>query len=208
MDRCRRILSVIFTTLLLGSFFSEIAPTAAVEIRCFTETDTCVGGRFLAYWQEHGGLARNGYPISDELTETLEDGNEYTVQYFERVRLEYHPENAPPDDVLLGQLGRYVHPADPPARPIEGSSGIGRYFRETGHNVRGGFFRYWLNNGGLVQFGYPLSEASEETLEDGQVYLVQYFERARMEYHPENAGTPYAVLLGQLGRGVYAARGR
>jgi hypothetical protein len=29
--------------------------------------------------------------------------------------------------------------------------------------------------------------------------MVQYFERARFELHPENAGTQYEVLLGQLG---------
>jgi hypothetical protein len=28
---------------------------------------------------------------------------------------------------------------------------------------------------------------------------VQYFERAVFEYHPENAGTPYTVLLRLLG---------
>jgi hypothetical protein len=28
------------------------------------------------------------------------------ARYFERTRLEYHPENRPPYDVLLGQLGR------------------------------------------------------------------------------------------------------
>jgi hypothetical protein len=28
------------------------------------------------------------------------------VQYFERARFEYHPENAAPYDVLLGQFGR------------------------------------------------------------------------------------------------------
>jgi hypothetical protein len=33
---------------------------------------------------------------------------------------------------------------------------------------------------------------------------VQYFERARLEYHPGNAGTPYAVLLGQFGRQILA----
>jgi hypothetical protein len=38
----------------------------------------------------------------------LEDGNVYTVQYFERARFEYHPENAPPYDVLLGQFGRQI----------------------------------------------------------------------------------------------------
>jgi hypothetical protein len=30
-------------------------------------------------------------------------------------------------------------------------------------------------------------------------YLVQYFERNRFEYHPENAGNKYEVLLGLLG---------
>jgi hypothetical protein len=35
---------------------------------------------------------------------------------------------------------------------------------------------------------------------DGKPYLTQHFERARFEHHPENAGTPYEVLLGLLGR--------
>jgi hypothetical protein len=30
------------------------------------------------------------------------------VQYFERARFEYHPENQPPYDVLLGLLGRQL----------------------------------------------------------------------------------------------------
>lgn len=36
------------------------------------------------------------------------DGKPYTVQYFERAVFEYHPENPPPYDVLLAQLGTYV----------------------------------------------------------------------------------------------------
>jgi hypothetical protein len=35
----------------------------------------------------------------------LSDGQEYTVQWFERARFEHHPENDPPYDVLLGLLG-------------------------------------------------------------------------------------------------------
>jgi hypothetical protein len=50
-------------------------------------------------------------------------------------------------------------------------------------------------------FGYPISE---EFFEGGSV--VQYFERARFEWHPENEGTPYVVLLGQLGREQYQRR--
>jgi hypothetical protein len=36
---------------------------------------------------------------------------------------------------------------------------------------------------------------------------IQYFERARFEYHPENTGTPYDVLLGLLGSDTIRARG-
>jgi hypothetical protein len=39
---------------------------------------------------------------------------------------------------------------------------------------------------------------------EGREYIVQYFERRRMEYHPENAGTSFEILLGLLGRDVLA----
>ncbi|MGN6812147.1 MAG: hypothetical protein ACTHMP_14860, partial [Thermomicrobiales bacterium] len=171
--------------------------------------------RFLDYWQNHGGLAINGYPISDEHVETLEGDHAYTVQYFERVRMEYHPENQPPYDVLLGQFGRRVlstayagdyreyQKAVAPAAPIPGQA----YFSVTGHNVDSRFFDYWQQHGGLAQFGYPITEQRSDWLEDGpqhgQQYVTQYFERARFEYHPENQ-PPYDVLLGQFGRQIMA----
>ena len=64
----------------------------------------------------------------------------------------------------------------------------------TGHDVAGRFQTFYDQSGGLPVFGYALS---------GPVYennvFVQYFERQRFEYHPENAGTPYEVQLGRLG---------
>jgi hypothetical protein len=47
-----------------------------------------------------------------------------------------------------------------------------------------------------------------ERLEDGNTYLVQYFERARFEYHPESADPHYQVLLGQFGRRICGERCR
>ncbi|HMA34835.1 MAG TPA: hypothetical protein VKY74_10190 [Chloroflexia bacterium] len=74
----------------------------------FKETGHVVGGRFLQYWQQHGGLAQQGFPISDEFTEVSPlNGQSYTVQYFERAVFEKHPENQPPFDVLLSQLGTF-----------------------------------------------------------------------------------------------------
>ncbi len=183
----------------LHPFMKATVTVAAVAgSRTFAETGQTLQGRFLTYWDAHGGLALNGYPLSGEMMATLEDSHPYLVQYFERTRLEYHPENAAPNDVLLGQFGRQIHPADPPVAARAGAT----FFAQTGHNVEGGFLAYWQAQGGLAQFGYPLSEVFSERLGDGQSYPVQYFERARFEYHPENAA-PYDILLGQFGRQIY-----
>ncbi len=175
------------------------APRAAPP--CFPETGHCLGERFYDAWHAGGGLPLNGYPIGPEMVETLEDGRQYTVQYFERTRLEHHPENRPPHDIQLGQFGRRIHPADPPAAPLASAT----YVPETGHNLGGRFRDYWQQHGGLARFGFPISEEFEERLEDGRVYRVQYFERARFEHHPENE-PPYDVLLGQFGRRILAGR--
>ena len=80
--------------------------------RLFPETGHWVGGRFLDYWQRNGGLAQQGYPVSEEFTEVSDlNGKAYTVQYFERAVFEYHPENQPPNDVLLSQLGTFSYRA-------------------------------------------------------------------------------------------------
>ncbi|MEO7909225.1 MAG: VanW family protein, partial [Roseiflexaceae bacterium] len=50
-------------------------------------------------------------------------------------------------------------------------------------------------------------EFSEISAINGRPYIVQYFERARFEYHPEHARTPYQVLLGQLGDEYARAHG-
>lgn len=74
----------------------------------FNETGHRAGGKFLEYWKAHGGLAQQGFPISDEFTEVSDlDGKSYNVQYFERAVFEMHPENKPPYDVLLSQLGTF-----------------------------------------------------------------------------------------------------
>ena len=73
------------------------------------------------------------------------------------------------------------------------------WFPETRHTLSGKLLEYWWRYGGLAQFGYPLSEPFEETSRaDGKRYTVQYFERARMELHPEKPA-PYEVELGLLG---------
>ncbi len=86
----------------------EAGPLLQGGCQAFPETKQAVCGQFLTYWQEHGGLAQQGYPISGEFREQSDlNGQVYTVQYFERAVFEYHPENPPPNDVLLSQLGTF-----------------------------------------------------------------------------------------------------
>ncbi len=185
---------------------NPIAPATSTTDRIyFPETGHTLGGAFLKYWQEYGGLPVYGYPITEEFIEkSPTDGKPYAVQYFERNRFEYHPENPAPNNVQLGLLGVQVAGSrtfPPAADPPIGLNTI--YFPQVGHSLSDSFLAYWQENGALRQFGYPISEpVLENSAIDGKTYSVQYFERARFELHPENSGTQYEVLLGLLGLNV------
>jgi hypothetical protein len=171
--------------------------------RIFPETGKSVRGIFFDYWNTHGGLPQQGFPISELLSEISDlNGKSYTVQYFERAIFEYHPENQPPYDILLSQLGtfryREKYPNGAPGQQANSTAGS-VLFNQTGHRVGGKFLDYWNTHGGLAQQGFPISEEFNEVSPlDGKTYHVQYFERAVFEAHPENQ-LPYDVLLSQLG---------
>src|SRR5438477_9672033 len=83
--------------LLVLSALPSFPSVAQGNSRTFPETGKMVSGKFLTYWDAHGGLAQQGYPISNEMSEKSDiDGKTYTVQYFERAVFESHPENQPP----------------------------------------------------------------------------------------------------------------
>ncbi len=175
---------------------------------CFAESQYCLRGAFAQYWQAHGGVDSLGFPITPEITETQTSAGgpiDRVVQYTQRARLELHPEfKGTPYEVLLGLLGNSL--AEPrltegPFQPKPASAAPGtRWFEATRHNLAPPFLDYWTGNGGLDLFGYPRSEQFlEQNHADGKLYTVQYFERNRIEYHPENQGTKYEFQLGLLG---------
>ncbi len=163
----------------------------------FPETGHYLSHGMLRYWQNFGGLAVFGYPISEEFVE-----NGVVVQYFQRARFEWHPGAWPSHyDILLGRLGSELTAGrmnETPFRSIQASSDANcTYFAATGHRLCFGFRDYWTSHGGLAIFGYPISE---EFVENGVV--VQYFERQRLEYHPNNP-PGWQVLGGLLGQQRY-----
>ncbi|HUS16270.1 MAG TPA: N-acetylmuramoyl-L-alanine amidase, partial [Chloroflexia bacterium] len=139
------------------------------------------------------------------------DRKTYTVQYFERARFEEHPELAADFLVSLGLLGRTIAVNRTTDESFAGHatrpSGAGAWFPETGHLLAPEILPYWQAHGGLPVYGYPISDAfTEASPTDGKPYLVQYFERNRLEYHPE-LPEAYRVSLGLLGVQVLQDRG-
>jgi N-acetyl-anhydromuramyl-L-alanine amidase AmpD len=72
-----------------------------------------------------------------------------------------------------------------------------RYFHETRHTVCGRFRAFWesYDERAVLTFGYPLSEA----FRDAEGVLIQYFERARLEWRPGSGQNRWDILLGRVG---------
>ncbi|NCC34234.1 MAG: hypothetical protein EOM24_19820, partial [Chloroflexia bacterium] len=151
------------------------------------------GATFAEAYERAGGLRILGLPLTGPV---WVNGRE--IQWFERARLEHWPEHAgTPFEVQLGLLGvEFTQGRTFARQQFFVSRPDLRYFPETGHGVGGRFLRFWEENGDLIAFGLPISEEFDEVMPDGLAYRVQYFERVRMEYHPQYAGSPYEVQLG------------
>lgn len=101
----------------LAAKYTDEAPDSARETvpgggsKTFPETGKTVTGLFLSYWNTHGGLEQQGFPVTEAYNEVNDaDGQTYITQYFERARFEYHPESSDPKfKVLLGLVGREIY---------------------------------------------------------------------------------------------------
>ncbi|HEX2914594.1 MAG TPA: cellulase family glycosylhydrolase [Chloroflexia bacterium] len=149
--------------------------------RYFDQTGHDLTGSFLAFWLNHYGDKLFGAPISQPLSE-----NGLTVQYFENVRLEYHPElHGQSGEVQVSRLGSAAlqakglfqnQPADLPAGEFAATA-FGQTWTRTDQPVAGGqASRSWL--WGPTGFATAL-EAYKEG--EGGQRLVQYFDKSRME---------------------------
>ncbi len=166
----------------------------------FPETGHRVCDEFLDFFNERGGLEIFGYPLTEAFKDETHGGR--YVQYFQRTRMELYPENSDRYRVQLGLLVEELGYEFPPARPerVPASNGaLHHYFPETEHVVSFAFLDYFRDHGGLDIFGYPRSEFMYE---GGRV--VQYFQRGRMEWHPESS-VGSQMRLANLGE-VYIER--
>lgn len=177
--------------------------------RYFPETRHNALNSFYETWKRTpNALFVLGYPTSEPFIEEsfTEPGVFYRVQYYERGILEEHPENYGTQYYILGRLmGNKLiegREGEAPFQPV-GNPGDGTWDDQTSHTLRNDpapFRTFYQNNGGLATFGRPKSEQFQEKNQaTGETYWVQYFERQRMEWHPNEPDPKYRVLLGLLG---------
>ena len=174
------LLAAVVAVALFGSVPATYSQAPADGCRYFAETDYWVCNEFLEFFNTRGGFEIFGFPLTGAFNDPRLG---LQVQYFQHTRMELHPYNPEPYKVQLGllvdELGYQFPQVDSGQIPSRNSA-LHHYFPETGHVVSYAFLDYFRENGGVDIFGYPRSEFMYE---DG--YIVQYFQRARMEWHPE-----------------------
>src|SRR6266498_5545076 len=85
----------------------------------------------------------------------------------------------------------HAAPGSPGAVPDTRPSYLSQYFPDTQHAAMNSFLTFWKRTpNALFVLGNPISQPfiEESFTNPGEYYRVQYFERAILEEHPENAG--------------------
>lgn len=190
---CLTILIVLATLVELG-----IAKAQSEDARYFPETGHWVSGSFLRFYDSvPDPVLTFGYPITDAFqTDTVPQYPGLLVQYFQKARFEYHPENPIELRVVLSQLGDYLYQVDGQGEAVQIAQTMSacRRIPQDGYPVCYAFLTFFDRYGGVAQFGYPISEIEWH---DGS--MVQYFQRARFEWHA-GSSNGQRVTLTNLGK--------
>ena len=163
------------------------------------ETGHYLTGEFRdKYLATENALLLYGYPITDAFWKA-EEGK--YVQYFQKARFELYPNDKAGQRVRLTPLGKYAlgKSTGAPAELLENSPTC-REFSKTQYQVCYAFLEFFDANGGVEQFGPPISGIVSEN-----EWLVQYFEYARLVWYP-GLGAEQRISVSDLGSQYFYER--
>jgi hypothetical protein len=100
--------------------------------------------------------------------------------------------------VRVGRIGPEVLDQIPSLMSADPTAAIGKHF-----------VRYWQAHGGYAVLGRAITSVFTTVNEDGsgRAYEMQWFENARLEWHPEVRSPVFKVLLGLVGQEWLAEQG-
>jgi hypothetical protein len=171
MVKTGRWLAVIAAFCLLVTSWGVVhAQTSDAEY--FAQTGHYVRGDFLRFYRSVSNPTLIfGYPLTEQFTS--KDGK--TVQYFQRARFEQ--DTSLPQGVRLTPLGGETY--SPDRQMVINNAFACRMYEQTGYSVCFAFLEFFDRNGGVDQFGYPITP-----FEFHNNQIVQYFQNARFEWRP------------------------
>ncbi|MGB0388456.1 MAG: hypothetical protein ACPGWR_26860 [Ardenticatenaceae bacterium] len=164
-------------------------------------TGYAVSGEWLEFFRGNGDVDYIGYPRSPVMVDPL--NGKQCVQYFQRIVLEWHPENEPAFRLQRRLLAQDLidEPAETPSEAEEPNSEDYWYFPKGpngfGHAVSNivtaadgteiniGFKEYFDTHGKENAFGYPMAPPKRQVAADGSEQWTQRFQAAVFEYHPQ-----------------------
>ena len=181
----RKLFTLAIVVCLLGAGWSSVHAQQTPTVKFFSESGHNVKGEFLMFYNSNSGATFiYGYPITEEFK--TKDGT--LVQYFQRARFEFRH-----GAVMLTSLGSETYTATSEPLKVNNSFAC-RTYSETGFSVCLAFLEFFDQHGGAAQFGYPISG-----FEYHENKLVQYFEKARLEWQPWKI-EGQRVVVSDLGR--------
>jgi hypothetical protein len=164
------------------------AQAQSADVQFFPETGHTVKGEFLKFYvTAKDPKLVYGYPITEQITS--KDGR--TVQYFQRARFELGKDLFGNPEVVLTPVGQAIYKPDMQLM-LDNSAGCQLFI--TGQRVCYAFLDFFKANGGMEQFGNPISP-----FEFHDKIIVQYFEHARFEWRADRPEAQRVVIT-DLGR--------
>jgi len=152
----------------------------------FPETGHYVAGEFYQFYKS---IPNAELVFGPPLTEAfLEPSGERFLQYFQRARFELHPAEPPDLRIKVTELGTLLYKPELTLQLPENLPTC-QHFVETGKQVCYAFLDFFKSNGGEKIFGFPISNFE---IHDSRI--VQYFQRAIFEWHPELEAGKRVVL--------------
>jgi len=190
MDATKRFTTLLFLLSMLLFPPQLVQAQTSGEVQYFSETGHNVSEEFLRFYKTAANPTLvYGYPITEQFTS--KDGK--VVQYFQRARFEASA--ADRSHVQLSPLGQMTYILGDQKLKIDNPTACRSF--PTGFQVCFAFLDFFEANGGVAQFGGPIS-----SFEFHENLIVQYFEKARFEWRADRP-EGQRVVLTDLGRIYY-----
>ena len=162
----------------------QIPPSNSNLHHYFSETEHVVSHAFLKYFRENGGVDIFGYPRSEFM---YEDG--YIVQYFQRARMEWHPEIASGSQMRLTNLGEIYLGRFPVHEGATGPFRPGELYSVTGLDISASVRYAITGRQGIQTVFVYVNDQQQQPVQGAAVRMVVHYQSGDQpyEFKPTNA---------------------